>query len=93
MYTRLPFRRNSFLAWHREARMMVPPAVLPVLKTLARELVSQDRILLNHLKRRPEVITIGESLRWDGRRYWLTFSTHETVRGVDHLTPAKVKVV
>jgi hypothetical protein len=25
-----------------------------------------------------QVITIGESLRWDGRHYWLTFGTHET---------------
>jgi hypothetical protein len=25
-----------------------------------------------------QAITIGESLRWDGRRYWLTFATDET---------------
>jgi hypothetical protein len=29
-------------------------------------------------KRNFQAITIGESLRWDGRRYWLTFGTHET---------------
>jgi len=28
-----------------------------------------------------QAITIGESLRWDGKRYWLTFSREETKTG------------